>query len=74
MERVSIEELREFEVWKAWRNDRLELRAEVAWTEEEVLALLLKHQAAYRSAVRRSDPLDWSFDIVEWFRNHKKRN
>jgi hypothetical protein len=74
MERVGTEDLREFEVWKAWRNGRLELRAEVEWTEEEVLELLLKHQAAYRSSVRRSSPLDWSFDIVEWFGTHKKRN
>jgi hypothetical protein len=73
MERVSIEELRDFEVWKAWRNDRLRLGPGNLYTEEEVLGLLLKHQAAYRSSVRMSDPLDWSFNIVEWFRNFKKK-
>ncbi len=43
------------------------------YTEEEVYELLLKHQSAYRSAVRNTSPLDWSFDIKQWFENFKKK-
>ena len=43
------------------------------YTEEEVYELLLKHQSAYRSAVRNTFPLDWSFDIKQWFENFKKK-
>jgi hypothetical protein len=43
------------------------------YTEEEVYELLLKHQSAYRSAVRNTSPLDWSFDIKQWFEEFKKK-
>jgi hypothetical protein len=47
--------------------------AERMYSEEEVYELLLKHQSAYRSAVRITSPLDWSFDIKQWFENFKKK-
>jgi hypothetical protein len=47
--------------------------AEKMYSEEEVYELLLKHQSAYRSAVRNTSPLDWSFDIKQWFENFKKK-
>jgi hypothetical protein len=47
--------------------------AEKMYSEEEVYELLLKHQSAYRSAVRNTSPLDWSFDIKDWFENFKKK-
>ena len=43
------------------------------YTEKEVYELLLKHQSAYRSAVRNTSPLDWSFDIKQWFEQFKKK-
>ena len=43
------------------------------YSEEEVIELLLKHQSAYRSTVRNTSPLDWSFDIKQWFENFKKK-
>jgi hypothetical protein len=43
------------------------------YSEEEVYELLLKHQSAYRSAVRNTSPLDWSFDIKQWFEQFKKK-
>jgi hypothetical protein len=46
-------------------------QAERMYTEEEVYELLLKHQSAYRSAVRNTSPLDWSFDIKQWFEQAK---
>jgi len=47
--------------------------AEKMYSEEEVYELLLKHQSTYRSAVRNTSPLDWSFDIKQWFENFKKK-
>ena len=49
-----------------WKQERM-------YSEEEVYELLLKHQSAYRSAVRNTSPLDWSFDIKDWFENFKKK-
>jgi hypothetical protein len=43
------------------------------YSEEEVYKLLLKHQSDYRSSVRNSYPLTWSFDIKEWFEEVKKK-
>ena len=43
------------------------------YSEEEVLQLLLKHQSAYRSVVRNTSLLDWSFDIKQWFEQFKKK-
>jgi hypothetical protein len=43
------------------------------YSEEEVYELLLKHQSAYRSVVRNTSPLDWSFDIKQWFEQFKKK-
>jgi len=43
------------------------------YSEEEVYKLLLKHQSDYRSSVRNSYPLTWSFDIKEWFEQFKKK-
>jgi hypothetical protein len=43
------------------------------YTEEEIYELLLKHQSAYRSAVRNTSPLDWSFDIKQWFEQFKNK-
>jgi len=48
-------------------------QAESMYTEEEVYELLLKHQSAYRSAVRNTSPLDWSFDIKQWFEQFKNK-
>jgi hypothetical protein len=47
--------------------------AERMYSEEEVYKLLLKHQSDYRSSVRNSYPLTWSFDIKEWFEEVKKK-
>jgi hypothetical protein len=44
------------------------------YSEEEVYKLLLKHQSDYRSSVRNSYPLTWSFDIKEWFEQNKKKS
>jgi hypothetical protein len=43
----------------------------IMYSEEEVYKLLLKHQSDYRSSVRNSYPLTWSFDIKEWFEEVK---
>jgi hypothetical protein len=48
-------------------------QAERMYSEEEVYELLLKHQSAYRSAVRNTSPLDWSFDVKQWFEQFKKK-
>ena len=48
-----------------WMQERM-------YSEEEVFELLLKHQSDYRSAVRNTSPLDWSFDINKWFEQFKK--
>ena len=47
-------------------------QAERMYSEEEVYKLLLKHQSDYRSSVRNSYPLTWSFDIKKWFEQFKK--
>ena len=49
-------------------------QAERMYSEEEVYKLLLKHQSDYRSSVRNSYPLTWSFDIKEWFEQNKKKS
>jgi hypothetical protein len=49
-----------------WQQER-------SYNEEEVYEILLKHQSAYRSAVRNTSPLDWSFDIKQWFEQFKKK-
>ena len=49
-----------------WQQEKM-------YSEEEVLEILLKHQSDYRSAVRNTSPLDWSFDIKEWFNQFKKK-
>jgi hypothetical protein len=49
-----------------WQEERM-------YSEEEVYKLLLKHQSDYRSSVRNSYPLTWSFDIKEWFEQFKKK-
>jgi len=43
------------------------------YSEQEVYEILLKHQSAYRSAVRNTSPLDWSFDVKQWFEQFKKK-
>jgi hypothetical protein len=48
-------------------------QAERMYSEEEVYTLLLKHQSDYRSSVRMSNPLNWSFDIKQWFEQVKKK-
>jgi len=48
-------------------------QAERMYSEEEVYKLLLKHQSDYRSSVRNSYPLTWSFDIKNWFEQMKNR-
>jgi hypothetical protein len=48
-------------------------QAEKMYNEEEVYELLLKHQSAYRSVVRNTFPLDWSFDIKQWFEQYKNK-
>jgi hypothetical protein len=48
-------------------------QAERMYSEEEVYKLLLKHQSDYRSYVRNSYPLTWSFDIKDWFEKYKKK-
>ena len=48
-----------------WQSERM-------YSKEEVFELLLKHQSDYRSAVRNTSPLDWSFDIKDWFEQFKK--
>ncbi len=47
-------------------------QAKRMYSEEEVYDLLVKHQSAYRSAVRNTSPLDWSFDVKQWFEQFKK--
>lgn len=47
-------------------------KVEKMYSEEEVYQILLKHQSDYRSAVRNTSPLDWSFNIQEWFQQIKK--
>jgi hypothetical protein len=47
-------------------------QAERMYSAEEVYDLLLKHQSDYRSAVRNTSPLDWSFDVKQWFEQFKK--
>ncbi len=47
--------------------------AERMYSEEEVYKLLLKHQSDYRSYVRNSYPLTWSFNIKDWFEQIKKK-
>ena len=47
-------------------------KVEKMYSEEEVYQILLKHQSDYRSAVRNTSPLDWSFHIQEWFQQIKK--
>jgi hypothetical protein len=37
-ERIRIEDLKDFDTWKAWKNGNLQL--ESLWTEEEVSRLL----------------------------------
>ena len=49
-----------------WQQERM-------YSEEEVLEILLKHQSDYRSAVRNTSPLNWSFDINKWFEKSKKK-
>ena len=51
----------------------LKHQQERMYSEEEVYELLLKHQSAYRSTVRNTSPLDWSFDIKQWFEQFKKK-
>jgi hypothetical protein len=53
-------------------NNGAKWQQERSYSEEEVYELLLKHQSAYRSAVRNTSPLDWSFDIKQWFEDYKK--
>jgi hypothetical protein len=53
--------------------DEIKQKQERMYSEEEVFELLLKHQSDYRSAVRNTSPLDWSFDIKEWFEQFKKK-
>ena len=48
-----------------WQSERM-------YSEEEVLEILLKHQSDYRSSVRNTSPLNWSFDINKWFEQFKK--
>lgn len=49
-----------------WQQERM-------YSEEEVLEILLKHQSDYRSTVRNTSPLNWSFDIKKWFEQFKKK-
>jgi len=62
-EDVQPKDLIEFAKWQAERM----------YSEEEVLEILLKHQSDYRSAVRNTSPLNWSFDINKWFEKSKKK-
>ena len=62
-EDVQPKDLIEFAKWQAKRM----------YSEEEVLEILLKHQSDYRSAVRNTSPLNWSFDINKWFEKFKKK-
>jgi hypothetical protein len=54
-------------------NEGAKWQAERMYSEEEVYELLLKHQSAYRSVVRNTSPLDWSFDIKQWFEQFKTK-
>ena len=62
-EDVQPKDLIEFAKWQAKRM----------YSEEEVLEILLKHQSDYRSTVRNTSPLNWSFDINKWFEKFKKK-
>jgi hypothetical protein len=83
MEKETIEEAAEKQWGKlAIINDRAAViafkagakwQAERMYSEEEVYKLLLKHQSDYRSSVRNSYPLTWSFDIKKWFEQFKKK-
>lgn len=48
-------------------------KQEAVYSEEEVYNILLKHQSTYRSAVRKTSPFNWSFDIKQWFEQFKKK-
>jgi len=50
-----------------------EPKQERMFSEEEVIKILLKHQSDYRSFVRKTSPLNWSFDIIKWFEQFKKK-
>jgi hypothetical protein len=54
-------------------TDGVNWQAERMYSEEEVFELLLKHQSDYRNSVRNTSPLDWSFDIKDWFEQFKKK-
>ena len=56
----------EFLMGAKWQAERM-------YSEEEVLEILLKHQSDYRSTVRNTSPLNWSFDIKKWFEQFKKK-
>jgi hypothetical protein len=51
----------------------VEVAKQKMYSEQEVFVILLKHQSDYRSAVRSTSPLDWSFDIQKWFEKFKKK-
>ncbi len=55
-----------FQDGASWQQGR-------SYSEQEVYELLLKHQSSYRSTVRNTSPLDWSFDVKQWFEQNKKK-
>jgi hypothetical protein len=70
----QIQRIRGFIVgFKEGMNEGAKWQAERRYSEEEVYKLLLKHQSDYRSSVRNSYPLTWSFDIKDWFEQFKKK-
>jgi len=61
----AVDSINAFIAGAKWQSERM-------YSEEEVYVLLLKHQSDYRSAVRNTSPLDWSFDIKDWFKQSRK--
>jgi hypothetical protein len=72
-ERIYDDNLFDYEKYRYGFIDGAKWQAERMYSEEEVYELLLKHQSAYRSVVRNTSPLDWSFDIKQWFEQFKKK-
>jgi hypothetical protein len=69
----AVNNLKGKELFKESNDRARKLLSERMYSEEEVYELLLKHQSAYRSVVRNTSPLDWSFDIKQWFEQFKKK-
>jgi hypothetical protein len=69
----AVNNLKGKELFKESNDRARKMLSDIMYSEEEVYKLLLKHQSDYRSSVRNSYPLTWSFNIKEWFEQFKKK-